>query len=191
VILRVFGSDAGPIPRAEITTLSATYDQMAPVVLDSFTGGSAPSLRVLCLANISFLGLLKPLSPASTSPRIDIVDVLPSGYFSSDEMATALSVLTNPKYLMSNSSFVDSTLTRNRRPSTLRPPCSHHLVYLPRGQSRPGRSCGQNRFISHAPTLKARREVHMFLDHLGVGARLDAMNKVGRCRTRRARQRKR
>jgi hypothetical protein len=136
VMLRVLGGDAGAIPRAEIYNLEhATYDEMAPVVLDSFIGVSTPSLRVLCLANISFLGLPKLLLPTShlmiqlRLARNNIVEVRPSGYFSSNEMATALSVLTSLKYLASNTSFVDSTLTRNRRPSTLRPPCSHHLVY--------------------------------------------------------------
>ncbi len=104
-----------PFPELRFTTWSMrlTTKWHQPVILDLFIGESTPSLRVLCSATISFPGLPKLLLPAShpddpTLPRINIVDVLPSGYFSSDEMTTALSVLTNLKYLTSNSSFVDS-----------------------------------------------------------------------------------
>jgi hypothetical protein len=71
-----------------------SYDQSAPVLPDSFLGGSAPHLRRLWLKGIPFPGLGKLL--LSTTDLIDLylTDIPHIGYISPKAMVSSLSTLT-------------------------------------------------------------------------------------------------
>ena len=69
-------------------------DENAPVLPDSFLGGSAPSLQYLTLIGIPFPGLPKLL--LSTHDLVTLLSCIPrSGYFSPEAMVTALSTFTS------------------------------------------------------------------------------------------------
>ena len=82
-----------PFPELTYLYLEST-DKTVAVVPDSFLGGSAPRLEVLCLGGIPFLGLPKLL--LSTTHLIELnLNIIPhSGYISPEEMVAALSTLT-------------------------------------------------------------------------------------------------
>jgi hypothetical protein len=69
-------------------------DGTAPVVPDSFLGGSAPQLETLSLSRIPFPGL--PILLLSTTHLVDLIlSTIPhSGYISPEAMVTGLSALT-------------------------------------------------------------------------------------------------
>jgi hypothetical protein len=60
----------------------------------SFLGGSAPRMKYLFLDDIPFPGLPKLLLSATDLTDLHLRNITPSGYISSEEMATCLSVLT-------------------------------------------------------------------------------------------------
>ena len=66
-----------------------------PVVPDSFLGGSAPSLQRLMLDRIPFPGLPKLLLSATHLVELRLFEIPHSGYFSPEEMVTALFTLTS------------------------------------------------------------------------------------------------
>jgi hypothetical protein len=80
-------------PFPEITHLQlAAYD--APIVPDSFLGGSAPRLQYLWLKDIPFPGLPKLLLSAIHLVELHLHSIPQSGYLSPEEMITCLSALT-------------------------------------------------------------------------------------------------
>jgi len=76
-----------------------THNKTAPVLPDSFLGGSAPRLQSLYLSGIPFPGLPKLL--LSTTDLVDLHFVLipHSGYISPEAMVTAMSALTRLRKL--------------------------------------------------------------------------------------------
>ena len=74
-------------------------DETAPIVPDSFLGGSAPQLRRLTLDRIPFPELPKLLLSATHLVNLDLHRIPYSGYFSPEGMVTCFSVLTNLKCL--------------------------------------------------------------------------------------------
>ncbi len=87
-------SAAMQVPFPELTDLRLnSYSKTAPVIPDSFLGGSTPYLRHLELHGIPFPGLPKLLS--STTHLVHLyLDYIPhSGYFSPEAMVALLSVL--------------------------------------------------------------------------------------------------
>jgi hypothetical protein len=75
-------------------------DETAPVVPESFLGGSTPQLQTLTLHRVPFPGLPKLLSSATHLVNLDLQDIPYSGYISPETMVTCLSVLTNLKHLL-------------------------------------------------------------------------------------------
>jgi len=94
-------------------------DDMAPVVPDSFLGGSAPHLRYLAFIRIPipFSVLEKLLLSAPNLVRISHYDIPHSGYFSPKEMVTSLSALTSLKLLSIKFKSPQSRPPREGRPS--------------------------------------------------------------------------
>jgi hypothetical protein len=70
-------------------------DGMAPLLSDSFLGGSAPRLRELELDGIPFPALPNLLSFATDLVHLELSDIPHSGYISPEAMATCLSTLTS------------------------------------------------------------------------------------------------
>ena len=70
-------------------------DETAPIIPDTFLGGSAPRLRYLQLKCIPFPGIPKLLLSATHLVHLYLHGIPHSGYFSPDAMATCLSVLTS------------------------------------------------------------------------------------------------
>ena len=66
----------------------------APVMPNSFLGGSTPRLQYLELTGIPFQGLPKLLFSATDLVVLILLDIPHSGYFSPETMVTALSALT-------------------------------------------------------------------------------------------------
>jgi len=75
-------------------------DGMAPVISDSFLGGSAPRLGSLWLESIPFPALPKLLSSATDLVDLHLTDIPHSGYISPSAMVTCLSALTRLKSLV-------------------------------------------------------------------------------------------
>src|SRR5258708_3261466 len=71
----------------------------APIVLESFLGGSAPRLRHLSLDRIPFPGLPKLLLSATHLVVLHLWDVPNSGYFTPEAIVTGLSTSTCLKLL--------------------------------------------------------------------------------------------
>jgi hypothetical protein len=76
-----------------------SYNKMAPVLPDSFLGGSAPHLRTLWLQGIPFPGLGKLLLSTTDLVKLTLWDIPYSGYISSETMVACLSTLTRLKRL--------------------------------------------------------------------------------------------
>jgi hypothetical protein len=66
----------------------------APVLPDSFLGGSAPRLQRLILGGIPFPALPKLLSSCQDLVEVQVTRIPPAGYISPKAMATGLSSLT-------------------------------------------------------------------------------------------------
>ncbi len=96
-----------------------TSDKSAPVVPDSFLGGSSLHLRHLDLERIPFPGLPKLLLSAIHLVTLRLHNIPHSGYFSPEAMSTCLSVLSSLKEICLE---FESPLSRpdweNRRPPT-------------------------------------------------------------------------
>jgi hypothetical protein len=73
---------------------------MAPVISDSFLGGSAPRLRYLGLDSIPFPALPKLLSSATDLVDLHLEHLPHSGYISPSAMATCLAPLTKLESLV-------------------------------------------------------------------------------------------
>jgi hypothetical protein len=85
------------VPFPELALLRLSFDRLsnAPVLPDSFSGGSAQRLRFLRLNFIPLLGLPKLLLSATHLVYLYLFDIPHSGYISPESMATCLSMLTS------------------------------------------------------------------------------------------------
>ncbi|KAI0270307.1 hypothetical protein BGY98DRAFT_264820 [Russula aff. rugulosa BPL654] len=85
------------VPFPELAALyMSVYDLLyAPVLPDSFLGGSAPRLRYLALFSIPFPGLPNLLLSATHLVELYLNHIPHSGYFSPEAMVTCLTTLTN------------------------------------------------------------------------------------------------
>ncbi len=89
-------STAIQVPFPKLTDLSLTLkDATAPVIPDSFMGGSAPLLRFLCLDAIPFPALPNLLLSTTHLIHLRLLNVPHSGYISPEAMVTCLSELTS------------------------------------------------------------------------------------------------
>jgi hypothetical protein len=79
--------------------LLSSNDEKAPVLPDSFLGGSAPRLRTLSLTGIPFLGLGKLLLSTANLVRLSLSKISHSGYISPEAMVVSLSTLTKLEVL--------------------------------------------------------------------------------------------
>jgi len=75
-------------------------DGMAPVISDSFLGGSAPRLRSLALESIPFPALPKLLSSTIDLVYLHLYNIPHSGYISPSAMVACLSALTRLESLV-------------------------------------------------------------------------------------------
>ena len=88
-------------PFPTLTDLSLwSSDGTAPVISDSFLGGSAPRLRYLGLESIPFPALPKLLSSATDLVDLHLEHLPHSGYISPSAMATCLAPLTKLESLV-------------------------------------------------------------------------------------------
>ena len=87
-----------PFPMLEELSLGF-YDDMMPVISDSFLGGSAPRLQTLWLVNVAFPKLPNLLSSATDLVSLDLQEIPHSGYISPEAMVTCISLLTRLKSL--------------------------------------------------------------------------------------------
>jgi hypothetical protein len=92
-LLKEFAAMQEPLPALKEMWLWS-YDENAPVLPDSFLGGSAPSLRSLNLLRIPFPGLPKLLLSTHNLVYLYLQNIPRSGYISPEAMVTALSTLT-------------------------------------------------------------------------------------------------
>jgi hypothetical protein len=100
-------------------------DGMAPVISDSFLGGSAPRLVSLWLERIPFPALPKLLSSATDLVDLDLYNIPHSGYISPSAMVTCLSTLTRLKSLVLG---FKSPRSRPDRTSRLSPPLTRTIL---------------------------------------------------------------
>jgi hypothetical protein len=82
-----------PFPALTILILTSN-DKQAPVLPDSFLGGSAPRLREIHLTGIPFPGLGKLLLSTTDLVTLYLWDIPHSGYISPEAMVVGLSTLT-------------------------------------------------------------------------------------------------
>ena len=71
-----------------------SYDESAPVLPDSFLGGTARRLRSFYLQGISFLGLGKLLVSTTNLVRLSLFDIPHSGHISPEATVANLSMST-------------------------------------------------------------------------------------------------
>ena len=84
-----------PFPELTVLYLSNLIPNMAPVLPNSFLGGSAPRMRHLGLGWIAFPGLSNLLLSAAHLVTLRLYDIPHSGYISPEAMAACLSTLTS------------------------------------------------------------------------------------------------
>jgi hypothetical protein len=117
-LLKEFAVMQEPFPAlTRLTLLSSVYEN-APVLPDSFLGGSAPRLQNLFLSRIPFPGLPKLLLSTHDLVTLHLFSIPRSGYFSPSAMVTALSALTSLESLVLGFRSPRSQADRARR----RPP---------------------------------------------------------------------
>jgi hypothetical protein len=118
-LLNEFAAMQEPFP-ALTELLLWSFDKNAPVLPDSFLGGSAPSLRSLNLYGIPFPGLPKLLLSTHHLVKLYLQDIPRSGYISPEAMVTALSTLTRLEKLFLGFWYPRSQADRvSRRPPPL------------------------------------------------------------------------
>jgi len=118
-----------PFPVLRDLTLWSS-DEMAPVISDSFLGGSAPHLRSFWLDGIPFPALLNLLSSATCLVYLNLENIPHSSYISIEAIVTCLSTLAkledlllkfqSPRSLPSGTSQIRSPLTRTILPALTR-----------------------------------------------------------------------
>ncbi len=106
-------------------------DEMAPVIPDSFLGGSAPRLQRLWLDYIPFPALPNLLLSATDLVDLYLWNIPHSGYISPQAMVTCLSVLTRLKELALQFQSPESHPSRaSRRPPPLTRTILPALIHL-------------------------------------------------------------
>jgi hypothetical protein len=111
------------VPFPELTFLRLwSNDLGAPIVADSFLGGSSPRLREIRLSPVPFPGLPKLLLSATQLTTIHLGSILRSGYISPETMVTCLSALTSLKSLRLDFNFLSRPDSESRHPPS--PTCS-------------------------------------------------------------------
>jgi hypothetical protein len=109
-----------PFPALTILILMSN-DYKAPMLPDSFLGGSAPRLREIVLRGIPFLGLGKLLLSTTDLVTLYLWDIPHSGYISPEAMVVSLSTLTRLEKLDLRFRSPRSRADReNRHPSSLK-----------------------------------------------------------------------
>jgi len=103
-------------------------DRPAPILPDSFLGGTAPRLRSLKLSGIPFPGLPQLLLSATHLVNLDLYRIPRSGYIPPEEMVTVLSALTSLEFLRLKFRYPRPRPAQKRR----RPPPSLTRSILPR-----------------------------------------------------------
>jgi hypothetical protein len=88
-----------PYPVLTQLRLHISNSKSAPVLRDTFLGGSAPRLEYLDLTGIPFPALPKFLPSCHNLADVLLKKIPNTGYFSPEAMATALSALTKLKYI--------------------------------------------------------------------------------------------
>src|SRR5258708_11173038 len=102
----------------------------APIVPESFLGGSAPRMRHLRLNYIPFPGLPKLLLSATHLVTLDLWGIPNSGYFTPEAIVTGLSTSTSLEEFMLE---FESPLSRPKRESRRPPPFTPSILpALPR-----------------------------------------------------------
>ena len=100
-LLKEFAAMQEPFPALTNLELELwSSDENAPVLPDSFLGGSAPRLRSLELNGIPFPGLPKLLLSTHDLVTLRLWRITRSGYISPEAMVTALSTLTSLEELV-------------------------------------------------------------------------------------------
>src|SRR5216683_5505093 len=97
-LLKEFAAMQEPFPALTNLWLSS-FAENAPVLPDSFLGGSAPSLQSLYLSGIPFPALPKLLLSTHDLVTLRLWFIPRSGYFSPEAMVTALATLTSLELL--------------------------------------------------------------------------------------------
>jgi F-box-like len=90
-------------------------DETAPVLSNSFLGGSAPQLQSLILGGIPYPGLPKLLRSAIHLVTLELSHIPHSGYFSPEAMVIGLSVLTRLEKLVFGFDSPQCSPDRKRR----------------------------------------------------------------------------
>jgi F-box-like len=101
---RVWGIEIGGVPNSLMKQLVEPFpaltslnlrsnDEKAPVLPDSFLGGSAPRLREICLEGVPFPGIGKLLLSTTDLVALALWDIPRSGYISPEAMVASLSTL--------------------------------------------------------------------------------------------------
>jgi len=114
----------GPFPA--LTDLELfSFNEMAPVISDSFLGGSAPRLQRLSLNGIPFPALPNLLLSATDLVHLNLWNIPHSGYISPLMMVTCLSALPELKFLFLQFRSPRSRPDKARR---LRPPLTRTIL---------------------------------------------------------------
>jgi hypothetical protein len=118
--------DAMQDPFPALTRLILSSDiEIAPVVPDSFMGGSAPSLQCLMLDRVPILGLPKLLSSATDLVHLNLWRIPHSGYISPEAIVTCLSTLPRLEKLYLG---FESSRSRPNRESRRPPPPTRYVL---------------------------------------------------------------
>ena len=113
-------------PYPSLTRLRLYFEKSAPVLPDTFLGGSAPHLKHLNLTGIPFPALPKLLPSCHDLVDVRLGKIPNTGYISPEVMATALSALTKLKFVQ-----IEFDSPASRPDPTNRPPFSFTRVVLP------------------------------------------------------------
>ena len=187
-----------PFPALTDLQLLCPNREMAPIIPDTFLGGSAPRLRSLDINDIPFPGIPKLLLSATHLVKLTLSNIPHSGYISPEAMATCLSVLTNLDTLVL-SFYVEFIYFRpHRRPppmtrsilpnlntfwfsgasqylddlvAQLDAPRLYHLSMTFPLEQMNFDTQHLAQFISRTPTSQEANEAHVILD--GVDAEVD------------------
>jgi len=112
-------------PFPALTDLLVVADEMAPVISDSFLGGSAPRLQYLVLEGIPFPALPGILLSATDLVDLQLKDLPHSGYISPEAMVTCLSTLARLESLILE---FQSPRSRPNRASQFPPPPTRTIL---------------------------------------------------------------
>jgi hypothetical protein len=88
---KVLAAMQAPFPALTDLQLWCGSDETAPVIPDTFLGGSAPLLQSFTANAILYPGLPKLLSSATHLAKLQLWDIPDSTYISPEAMATCLS----------------------------------------------------------------------------------------------------